>query len=156
MKKRLFYSFLLVSSLLLIIVIIGIMSNEKEPTTVMPMQMSRDAFSSFAPQNIDELIAGSDHVVLGTVKKVLDNINTDEYLIEIDKQFKGETESNQIYVYEAKGTLSSDQTYVLFLEETDKPYYPHLTYTSLLKEAILLVKGKKLNIIHLCLLLKLR
>lgn len=109
-------------------------------------QVVGDIFTGGEPQNIDQLVAISDHIILGTVTKVLNNINHEEFVVQINKQYKGKAETKQIHVFESNGALTANQSYILFLNVTKSPYIPHLTYTSPVKEAILLIEEE--NVVH--------
>lgn len=144
---KLFFLFALFTILaILFVFVIQNNSEDESKLEIYSVGTSGDAYSTFNPEKLDEVIGKADIIVLGKVT-MIENIGnqTDEHKFEIEKQYKGRTLSKNINVYEHMGTLKENQTYLLFLTELTIPYYPDKTYRSIDKGTIVAVHDEKLK-----------
>ncbi|MDR5659029.1 hypothetical protein RH915_05965 [Serpentinicella sp. ANB-PHB4] len=87
---------------------------------------------------LEQVIAYSDKIILGTVTDVEDfNQTVSKYTLLIDKNLKSDTNEEKIEVYESQEKLLKGNSYILFLENLDHPLYSEHSYTSFEKNLIL-------------------
>lgn len=92
---------------------------------------------AFGFENIDELIAFADTIVIGTIEEEIDfSLHTGKNRFAVDKILKGNITDSFIYVYETKGTFALNDRYLLFLQSCDASLYPEITYTAIEDESI--------------------
>lgn len=96
-------------------------------------------------KSIDDVIGVSTNIVIGNVVSIEDYSDyTDQYIVSIEQNIKGTTNSANIDVYETKGTLEVGSQYILFLESSESVLYPNTKYTSVYKESIIKVENNNL------------
>ena len=119
---------------------------DRKHSSEQDIQINSHAFMAIGYDGLEELVGHAEHVVFGSVQDMMDfNDYTGEYVFQIHEQFKGDTESEKIYVYESKGTLVQGESYILFLEKTTGGYFPHPTYTSGFKDSIMHISGEEIH-----------
>lgn len=118
----------------------NIQANNQKPTRI-----NSESLSVKEIKSIDEVIERSSNIVVGKVVRIEDYSKcTDQYIVNIEKNVKGSTNTENIDVYETKGTLEVGGQYVLFLESHESVLYPRTSYTSACKECIIKVENNNL------------
>ena len=92
---------------------------------------------------LEDLVKYADNVVLGTVIGASRFTEGGcEFVLNINTEFKGITNSETINVYEAPGHLEVGGRYLLFLSQFEGGLYPSPIYTSLDKSFIITITDK--------------
>lgn len=96
--------------------------------------------------SLDQLVKNAVVIVSGTVKDVsnFDDV-TKEYLFSIDEQFKGESNTEEILIYEYNDLLTVGQSYLLFLTRWEGGLYPSAVHTTLDTEDLILIDDNKIK-----------
>ena len=90
---------------------------------------------------IEDFVKYSHNILLGTVISAsMFEEGVNEFVVDIEKEFKGNTESKHIHVTEAIDQLKVGDQYLLFLDKIEGGLYPTANYTSIEKTAILKVQ----------------
>lgn len=146
---------LLSSSLVIVFVISFLFYNSKRDSNDLDVNTEESEIDSYCSNNqntsfitydppfqngLDDLVKYADNVVLGTITSASRFTEGGcEFVLDINTEFKGNTESKTIHVYEAPGLLEVGGRYLLFLSQYEGGLYPSPIYTSLDKSFIISV-----------------
>lgn len=96
--------------------------------------------------DLEDLVKYADNIVLGSVtgsSRFAEGVC--EFSLDINTEFKGDTNSDTIVVYEGPGILDVGGQYLLFLSQFEGGLYPSPIYTSLDKSFIISVTKQSFN-----------